>query len=233
MNYKHNIGFFTKTDMPKYIGIALVLLGVILFYFGWGYICYIILCISLPLGIGLFIFGSSRRSSESDLDTCISLSLRDLDPKPDSDKRFEKKLDTRIPPMTAEGYEYKDGVMIAKGKDGIIRTNEYTASIIYTLNESLYIIKRSFSLTEDKTVDTTVTIPLCKIIDIELERESVTISFMGKQYTAPKCTLIIKLADSGCFSTPIKDNILTDEYTEKLKAKLKKYKASIIDNSDN
>ncbi len=223
MNYKHNVGFFTKTDMPKYVGIALVILGVVLFYYGWGYISYVLLCISLPLGIGLFIFGSSRRCSEEDLDSCIEVSMRDLDPRLDEDKKYAKKLHRQLAPMTADGYEYREGVMLAKGKDGTLRSSEYTASIIYTLNDGLHITRRAISLIEDKAEDSVLEVKFDSVESVRLVRGQAPITFRDKTYNAPICRLHVKCTDTE-YITPIKDNISSEEYVEKLGKVIDAYK---------
>lgn len=215
MNYKNNNGFFTKTDMPKYIGIALVLLGVALFYFGWGRLAYLALCISLPLGIVLFIFGSSRRSSDADIDSCIETAMRDIDPKLELDRKYEKRLKSRIEKTTCEGYIFSDGVMLAKGKDGSLRSSEYKGCVIYPMTDGVYIKSRHFSLVEDKLCEQTEELHFPEIEKIELVREKIEIPFNKKNFTAPLCVLRIKHA-GGVFETPIKDSISSEEFAEKL-----------------
>ena len=76
MNIKHNVNYFKKSDSTKFIGIALIILGFLLFYFGWG---WILMTLSVPVGVVLFIIGSSGRSDESVIETCIQEATEGLE----------------------------------------------------------------------------------------------------------------------------------------------------------
>ena len=215
MNYKNNKGYFTKTDTPKYIGIALILLGVVLFYFGHGRISYVALCASLPTGLVLFIFGMSRRSSDADLDSCIETQMRGIDPQLELDRKYEKRLNPKLEKTMCEGYIFNSEVMLAKGKDGSLRSSEFMGSIIYPLTDAIYVRSRRFSFIEEGLDEQTHELKYSEIQKIELIREKLSLTFGKNTFQAPLCVLRIT-HDGGVIEIPIKDNIATEEFVEKL-----------------
>ena len=92
MNIKHNINYFKKSDSTKFVGIALVILGFVLFYFGWGWISYILMTLSVPVGVVLFIVGSSGRSDESVIETCIEERTEGLEVELEDVEDFADKV---------------------------------------------------------------------------------------------------------------------------------------------
>ena len=69
---KRNLHYFTKSDTSLYVGIGLLIAGVALFFFGYGYISYIIASILAPVGLVLALVGASRRVTDADIDACIA-----------------------------------------------------------------------------------------------------------------------------------------------------------------
>jgi len=153
-DFKSHINYFKRSDSLKYIGIVLAVLGVFLYMFGWSYISYIIATIALPIGGALFIIGSSGRASDGDINEYITKRTEGIEIDLENNPSIKKRLLKQIPVETVEGYEYRDGLMVTKAKDGSIRSSEYTKSVLYSLSDALHIVSRRISIVSDETTPT-------------------------------------------------------------------------------
>lgn len=218
MNFKHNINYFKSSDIIKWIGICLCLFTVALYFFGWGFISYILMCLSLPIGAVLFIIGSSRRSSDADIDEDIERLCRGVEIDLVEDKDFAKKLNKSFSPMTFEGYEYDDGLMFTKSKNSSVRSSKYTKAIVYVLSDSLYIVKRSFSLISDGVENTTFEFPFADIDAIKIYSEKKTVTFEKKAFDVKLVRFTVICDNKIMISLPSPDDINTDRIIEKMNA---------------
>ena len=90
--FLENEHYFTKNETVKWIGIVLVALAVVCYFFGWGFASYLIMSIGLPLGAILCILGSFGRSSESYIDEYIKNRIdKKFEMVPEEDKHFIKR----------------------------------------------------------------------------------------------------------------------------------------------
>lgn len=215
MNLKQNKNYFTKGDGLKLVGIGLVVLGVLLYFFGMGYWSYVLMLTVTPTGIILFFVGVSGRSSDADMDACIALQMESFAPNPEEDKQYGKRIQKHISPETVEGYEYEDGLMLKKAKDGKIRSSEYTRTVIYQLTDALYLASRRVSLISEEVCDRTVEIPYDAVIAIDVQRENATMQF-GKRRLAVKKTYLVVTYGRETFRAPLQDDTRADHLVEKL-----------------
>lgn len=216
MNFKHNINYFKSNDMIKWIGIALCCLTAALYFFGRGFIVRILMYLSLPIGIVLFIIGSSRRSNDADIDEDIEKLGKGVEIDLIEDNNFAKKLNRIFSPMTFEGYEYDDGLMYTKSKSNSVRSSKYTKAIVYVLSDSLYIVKRSFSLVSDEVENLTFEIPFADIDCIELSHENKTVKFEKKSFDVKFVRLNVISNEKITVSLPASDDINTERIIEKM-----------------
>lgn len=226
MNIKHNINYFKKSDSTKFVGIALVILGFVLFYFGWGWISYILMTLSVPVGVVLFIVGSSGRSDESVIETCIEERTEGLEVELEKDIKYKHRILKHIPPEIVEGHEYNDGVMLKQAKSGVLRSSEYTKAIIYTLTDALYVNARTVSVVSEQIESTAVEIPFAMITNFAVEQEDKTLVFMNKSFSARPYRLVIEYGDGLSLSLPINNSVNSDVFVERTNNMIAEYKKS-------
>ena len=212
--YKGNINYFKRGDSFKTIGLAVAIIGGIVWWFAPNYIIYILSCIAIPVGLGLFFIGSTGHSSDADIDADIDSKTKDMEVNLEEDKQYAKRVLKNIEPKVCEGYEYKDGLYFIKAKNGTIRSSEYTKAIIYVLSDELYIVKRSFSLISDDVNNQTIEIPYSQINSIEIVRESKGVESNKKKYNVKFALFEVKYADDQIFYAPIHDDIDSDKFIE-------------------
>ena len=226
MNIKQNINYFKKSESTKLIGIGLVILGFVLFYFGWGWISYILMSLSIPVGVVLFIIGSSGRSDESVIETCIQNGTEGLELELEKDTKYKKRILKHISPETVEGYEYNEGVMLKKSKSGSLQSSEYTKAIIYILSDAIYVNARTVSVVSEQVKNTTVEIPYGMITKFAVEQEEKSLTFMKKTFEVQPFRLVIEYGDGLSLSLPINNSINSDCFVEKINKLIEEYKRS-------
>lgn len=223
MNFKKNVNYFTKSDLMKNLGIGLTALGLFLLVFGWSYVSFILMSVTIPTGLILFLVGISRRTSEKDLDAMIDRATANVAPTPEKSEKLERRAAKKPTSVYAEGYELREGLMLTKAKNGSTRSSEYTKTYLLPLSDALYIISRTISLVEDVKSDRELEIPYSEIASVALEREEKTLSFNKKPFRTRDCRFTVVYHTGERFSVPIQNDILTEQFTEDLQTLIEKH----------
>ena len=174
------------------------------------------MCLSLPTGAVLFIIGSSRRSSDTDIDEYIEKIGNGIEIDLIENKDFAKRLNKSFSPMVLQGYEYDDGLMYTKSKTNSTRSSKYTKAVLYVLHDSLYVIKRSFSLIKEEIENVAIEIPFADIDSIELSHQNKTVTFEKKHFNVKFVRLNICCNKDKPISLPAPDDINTERIIEKM-----------------
>lgn len=215
-NHKSQINYFKRSDTLKYVGIVLAVIGVALYMFGWSYISYIIATIALPIGGVLFIFGSSGRASDGDIDEYISKRTEGIEIDLENNLNIKKRILKQVPIETVEGYEYENGLMVTKAKDGSIRTSEYTKSLLYPLSDAIHIVSRKISVIADEVHDDSIEILYSSISDIRIEKEETKLTFEKNSFKASYVRFVVEYDGGKVLSLPARDNASLDNFIEKI-----------------
>jgi len=224
MNFKQNLNYFKSSERTKTIGIALMVLSVALYFFGWGYISYILMCISLPAGLFLFFWGSGRRSTDNEIDECIKKLTTGLETALIEDQDFAKKLNKNFSQIAIQSYEFDDGLMFTKSKAGSVRSSRYTKAVIFVLQDSLYILKRSFSLVADDVKDSNYEMSFSDIDGLELSHIEKNLVFEKKTFKVKCVKLNIVCGGETVLSLFAPDDVNTEQMIERLNSIIQKAK---------
>ena len=200
----------------KFVGIGLMVLSAFLFYFGWGWIAYILMSVGLPCGFLLFLFSTFGRSSESDIDEYIKRHTENLEIDFESDKHLEKRLSTRLSSEIAEGYEYSEGVMLKKAKNGTIRSSLYTKAIIYPLDTAMLISYRTVSMISDEKKEEKLEIAYADVTSFRFEEDVRQQSFRKTSFRVKPQTLIIEYSAGKTLRLPMHSSIETDHFVDRM-----------------
>ena len=223
MDLKNNINYFKKSDTPKYVGMGLMVVGVLLLWLGWSYVTYIMAAAFIPVGLVLFLIGASGRASDSDIEGFIKRRLEGMEVNLAEDRTYAKRILKHIPPQSIEDYEYREGLMLTRAKNNSLRSSEYTRAILYVLSDALYIPTRTVALTEDRVDNKLYEIPYDMISGIEITRERRTLPFGKQSFSAKITKLCITYGDSLTLSLPIHDDITADSLVETIKKIIQSY----------
>lgn len=211
----HNTHYFTRSELPSYIGIGLMVLAGILYFAGRGMWTYLSVVVGLPVGFLLFLITSITRSSEKDIDAFIALRTEDVGTEVENDKHYEKKSLRRLPPHRVEGYEYADGLLLRRDKKGSLRSSHYTKTAVYAFTTGVCFASRTLSLVDEETKETRVEIPYADIRSIRVGEESKTLTFGKKTFEAKQTCLLVEAANVR-LAFPMQASLETDEFLENL-----------------
>ena len=215
MKIKNNVNYFNKKGSLKIWGVAMVALGFLLYYFGWGWISYILMCTFIPAGAVLFIVGSSGRASDEDIDEFIEIKMRDLDPSLDTDKSYATRIIKGTEPFTLEGYEFSEELMYQKTKSGSVRSSEFTKSILYVLTDAVYVVTRRISLVSDEEgKDTVRELAIGEIEKAEICEEIKSFTYNKNLFRVKDLKLRISMKNGDPLIIPIHDDLRSEGAAE-------------------
>ena len=227
MKIKNNVNYFTKGDSLKFVGAAMVALAFLLYFVGWGWISWILICTFFPVGAVLFIVGSSGRSGDDDIDEYIAVKTRELDPNLDLNKDYAQRIMKYSEAVEIEGYEFRDGLMYTKTKKGVVRSSEFTKTVIYTLTDALHITSRTVPLTTDEErADRVLELPYEDIVRAELSEEQRRFVFNKKSFSVKELRFCVVMANGETVSMPIHDDLRSEQLVENVNRILENYRKS-------
>ena len=212
---KRNLHYFTKSDTSLYVGIGLLIAGVALFFFGYGYISYIIASILAPVGLVLALIGASRRVTDADIDACIAKLTEGMEVDLVENPKFAKRMLKQIPMIKLQNYIFDDALAHKYAKSGAVRTEKLETSLIYALDTELYVVHRNFSLLADESDTQVYEIPYTDIEGIEITEKQTKMTFGKNTRTVAYSLLTIKGAST--FELPMQNNADTDEFVSRIK----------------
>ena len=229
MNYTKNQKYLGGNDTHYYVGLTLVVLGVLLFMMGemmWIWIIPYQFFVAVLLAIigGLLIcIPSAGAANEEEIDAEVKarideLSARALEALP---KNMKKQAES--PTVVGQFILDRDNVIIRKGrKDGKYRSSLYSAAVIMFQKESIIIRQSTFSLITDEASEMAYDIPytnmpsaIVETHDIFLQAKKTKLQIKELQITDNEETKII---------IPVINSVLIDEICEKLNSEVKRSK---------
>ena len=213
---KRNRNYFTKTDTMLYVGIGLLAVGIILFFFGYGYISYIIASVFAPVGIVLLLIGASHRVTDADIDACIAKLTEGMAVDLVENPKFEKRMLKQIPMLQVQGYVYDDAKLHKYAKSGSVRSEQFDSALIYALDTELYVVRRRISLLSEQEPETEIfRLSYADMEKPEITEESVKMTFGKKTRTVTYSLLCLKSADTS-LQLRVQSNNDVDEFISKL-----------------
>ncbi len=213
---KRNRNYFTKTDTMLYVGIGLLAVGVILFFFGYSYISYIIASVLAPVGLVLMLVGASQRVTDADMDTCIAKLTEGMAVDTVENPKFERRMLKQIPMLQVQGYVYDDTKLHKYAKSGSVRSEQFESALIYALDTELYIVRRQISLLSEQEPETEIIeIPYTEMEKPEIVAESIKMTFGKKIRTVNYSLLCFKWGEST-LQLPMQSNNDVDEFITKI-----------------
>lgn len=219
MDIKHNKNYFKINDSLKILGAGMLIAGLLLLWLGWSYISWILMLILTPSGLGLFLYVSIVRSNDADILEDITKAVEDMSTKAEDLPYYNKRV-RYGDPFIASGFEYFDGLMYQKAKDGSIISTKYTKSVIHILSDRLYITAKTVSPISDESCEQIYDILLGEISSLELITERKKVPYKKSYFFANDTHLLIKTSDSE-IKLPVHEDVNTDEFIKKIQKRLK------------
>ena len=211
---KRNHNYFTKSDTPMYVGIGMLIVGVVLYFVTYSYLVYIIASVLAAAGLILALIGASRRVTDTDIDSCVARLTEGMEVDLVENPKFAKRMLKQLPVIKLQNYIYDDALAHKYGKSGMIRTEALESTLIYPLDTALYVIHRHISLLADESDTQIYEIPYAEIEGIEITDQPIKLTFGKNTRTLTASFLCIK--GSTTLMLPMQNNADTDEFLSRI-----------------
>ncbi len=153
METKRNIKYFTAPPVSvlTIIGLAILLVGIILFAFTPTNKLISILVVIV--GLSFTVFASGGKANDTDLEFQAAEKIKTLQEMAEKKYEvYEKHFLRMMKPIQIKGYDFEakeEPFYYRKGADGKNRTNYYAGCNLIFTSEKLYIYGRRFSMTDE------------------------------------------------------------------------------------
>lgn len=222
-NVKRSKKFFTQKKNPTltFVGIGLVALGIILYYFGhfifWRMAPYVAIA-----GVICIIVSKSLTVSDSELDLVRTELLREMEKEAYGCFGFTKS-ETEQERHPVSGFDFtKENAPVKKGKEGkIYSPYVYAACLTLTNNRVCYGLKEFNAFDENSTENpklTTKTFLLQNVVGLEFER----IELESGELHPVMAYAILKTANGETHKLLMQDDSDIETLCERLDKRFKK-----------
>ncbi len=237
MTNQKMVNYFKKWEGAASFGIGLMAAGIICLWIGFAYILFLALfgMLFLLIGGALTVYGNMGRASGSDLTDRIqrekeAISFPELKENPALRRRLPARqeqvsMHTAAPKKEDietefDGYEFHDGLLFKRMKNGSWISSEYTCAKLEFLSDAFYIKSRTFSFLSDQATEKTYDLPFSEIRDIVANRKTISVSSPRTSFRTRVCRICFLLKDGTHVALHRDDDIYADELAQKLKAKM-------------
>ncbi len=219
MDYKKNLRYFENKKLLLYCSAGLLVLGIILWILPRsadnGFVMYILSVLSIVTGGAVFGISMTLRSNDKKIDENIS----------DAFKLFEEETlqkfdlyERQLPYLESvliESYKYFDGSYLRRDKEGRYRTEIYSKTHVYFVEEGICIGSKEISLIKDEQTDRSEQIPYGQIEKAYLTDDQTVYKKGSKTVPVGYQTLHIKKTDGTEFtaqshSSQMLDTLVSD-----------------------
>ena len=212
---KRNRNYFTKSDTPMYVGIGMLVVGVVLYFVTYSYVVYIIASVLAAAGLILALIGASVHVSDADLDHCVVKLTEGMEVDLVENPKFAKRMRREVPVAKVQSYVFDDALAHKYGKSGTIRTEKLESTLLYPLDTALYVVHRRISLLSDECDTQIYELPYTEIEGIEIAEQQTTLTFGKNTRTVSYCTLCIHGATP--LALPMQSNADTDDFVSRMR----------------
>ena len=211
---KRNLNYFTKSDTPMYVGIGMLIVGVVLYFVTYNYVVYVIASVLAVVGLVLALIGASYRVTDADIDACIARLTEGMEVDLVENPKFAKRMLKQVPMIRVQNYVFDDALAHKYGKSGAIRTEKLETALLYPLDTALYVVHRRFSLLADECETKIYEISYTEIESMENSEQQTKLTFGKNTRTVTYSTLCIKGATP--LALPMQNNADTDEFVSRM-----------------
>ncbi len=221
MNYKHNINYFQSGDKLKILGAALALAGGFSFVIIWSYTAYLLSYITVPVGLFLFFWRTGRCSNDQDIEDAIEEQCATVKIDWAEDKKLSARRAKSFEPIIIRGYEYEDGVLLKKMKNGALCSSRCTVAEIAVLEDALYLKTKSFSLIAEEESEQTLELPFSEMTSIELTDEEKRFPYQKTFLRVIDHRLVFRYGENRVLSFPVNHDLGIENFVERIQILLK------------
>ena len=208
--------YYHQKDILRPVGAVMLPVGLVLMYFGWSIISYILASIAIPMGLVLFIVGSSKHISDNDLQEQINHAMLDYDRGVTDSKGFDRVVLRQPAPVEMEAYSFgPDATYFKKSKNSGYCSDRLTRTHVFYTKEGIILSGRTLSIaalneaTGEGMTDFCETLGYGEITSasIETHQTPVTLTNTGKAATVTWYELSIMGEGGELLRIPVRNDM--------------------------
>lgn len=172
MDHKGLKKYFTPKNMiPQIIGAVICAFGIFVAVVDWIYFGAPIMIV----GVCVILFTRDSRVSDEEVDRTVASKIKDLDERARADVGVREREMRGFMPESFSGYEFADGIAVARGRDRKLRSERYAAAELVFTQECIHAYVYRFCLTEDEDSERRVTVKYADIGDAAVTERTVSV----------------------------------------------------------
>ena len=223
--------YYHQKDIVRPIGMILLPLGLVMLFLRMGFVSYILATVFIPVGLVLFLAGSSKLVSDNDVQELMDRAMLDYDKSVTDMNGYERIVLKQPAPVELAAYRFGDAAKyFRRGKNSTPVSDVYTRTRLFYTKDSLMIVSRTLSISELNVADglgihdVTETIAFSGIRSAALEthEKKVTVTNTGKPMTVKWTELVIMGHEEELMRIPTKNDMdasgLVDDINRRCKA---------------
>lgn len=212
--------YYRQKDIIRPLGAILLIVGLVWFWLGrgmgMGMISYIIPITIVPVGLVLYLIGSTKHISDNDILELQNHAMRDYDKAITDMDGYDRVVLRQPAPVETEAYSFgPDAAYFKRGKNSTPISDRFTRTHFFFTRDSLLVVSRSLSVAElneeegQGISDYSEHLALAGITSATLEEhaDSVTLTNTGKVTTVKWCELVLTAAEGELLRVPVRNDM--------------------------
>ena len=208
--------YYHQKDIIRPIGMVILPLGLIMLFLRMGFMSYILATVLIPVGLVLFLLGSSKLVSDNDIIELVDHAMLDYDKPITNMNGFERIVLKQPAPVELVSYQFGDkATYFKRGKNSTPISDVYTRTHLFYTKDALMVVGRTLYIAqlneaEGKGItDMSETIAFAGIKSAALEDHQVTVTLTntGKPVTVKWCELVLYGHENELLRIPTKNDM--------------------------
>lgn len=208
--------YYHQKDILRPIGMVTLPLGLVMLFLRMGFMSYILATVLIPVGLVLFLVGSSKLVSDNDIQELIDHAMLDYDKSVTDMNGYERIVLKQPSPVEFSSYQFGDKAKYFKiGKNSTPISDVFSRTHLFYTKDSLMIAGRTLSISEldpaegKGITDVSEQIAYTGIASVSLDvhEETITLTNTGKPRTVKWCELVIMGHDEELIRFPAKNDM--------------------------
>ena len=222
--------FYYQTDTLPFIGTAMLIVGILCLWLGFGMVSYILTAVFVPVGLILFFVGFSGRVSQNDLEEERDHLLRDYDESVTRMDKYDRIVLQQPAPVETAAYNMgSDAQYFKRGKGSTVISDVYAQTHFFFTRDSLMVKSRTVRLSAmdaekgEGFTDLSATIEYAAMKSAFLDEHTTTVTLTNtsKPATVRWCELVVTGEEGELLRLPVRNDMdmsgLCDEIGRKIK----------------
>ena len=208
--------YFHQKDILRPIGAVLLPAGLLVIYFGGGFVGYILGALAVPLGLAFFIIGGAKYVSDNDVAELLDHATLGYDRVITELPSYERIVLKHPAPFEIVAYSFgEDATCFKRGKNSTPVSDRYTRAHIFYTKDALWIVGRIVSLTGmDEAAGKGIENIDCQFLfdhltaaSLEMHETPVTWTNTGKTATVKWYELVLTGEDGELLRIPARNDM--------------------------